>query len=65
MNNQTTNHNNSASANQQLFGIQQYVEPSLFQNKSSNPLKNLRIPNYEILNFVALGAIVIYLLYTR
>ncbi len=59
------NHNNSPSANQQLFGIKQYVEPSLFQNKTPNPLKNLRIPNYEILNFVALGAIVIYLLYTR
>jgi len=59
------NHNNSIATNQQILGITPNVNNNMYDVPKSNPLKNVRIVNGEILNIFGLSCVILYLVFIR
>ncbi len=55
-----SNNNNSNALNKQILNIDPPVEKKFYSTQQTNFLKNIRIPNYEILNYVGIGLLVLY-----
>ncbi len=55
-----SNNNNSNALNKQILNIDPPVEKNIYSTQQTNFLKNIRIPNYEILNYVGIGLLVLY-----